>query len=172
VHEPAARSRRCRARSRHRATSRILKISEGCDHRCTFCIIPYLRGDRRAGPSIRSSPEASALASSGVKELILIGQDTTGYGTDMPGPGARGSRTAQSARRGGRHRVDPRHVHVSARVGTTELIETLRWPPEARALRRHAAAAHPRLMLRKMARASDRAKTEKLLAQIRARFRT
>jgi ribosomal protein S12 methylthiotransferase len=62
-----------------------LKISEGCDHRCTFCIIPRLRGDQRSRPIGELVAEAERLAEVGVRELVLIGQDTTGYGTDLPG---------------------------------------------------------------------------------------
>ena len=62
-----------------------LKISEGCDHRCTFCIIPRLRGDQQSKPLDMLVAEAENLARLGVRELNLIGQDTTGYGTDLPG---------------------------------------------------------------------------------------
>jgi ribosomal protein S12 methylthiotransferase len=62
-----------------------LKISEGCDHRCTFCIIPHLRGDQRSKPLEQLVSEAQALAAAGVREINLIGQDTTGWGTDLPG---------------------------------------------------------------------------------------
>ncbi len=62
-----------------------LKISEGCDHRCTFCIIPRLRGDQKSRTIESLVAEAEALARQGVRELNLIGQDTTGYGTDLPG---------------------------------------------------------------------------------------
>ncbi len=62
-----------------------MKISEGCDHRCTFCIIPRLRGDQRSRPLEELVAEAGRLARQGVRELNLIGQDTTGYGTDLPG---------------------------------------------------------------------------------------
>ena len=62
-----------------------LKISEGCDHRCTFCIIPNLRGDQRSKPLEQIVDEATTLAASGVRELNLIGQDTTAWGTDRPG---------------------------------------------------------------------------------------
>lgn len=62
-----------------------LKISEGCDHRCTFCIIPRLRGDQRSRPIDDIVAEAERLAGQGVREINLIGQDTTGYGTDLPG---------------------------------------------------------------------------------------
>jgi len=62
-----------------------LKISEGCDHRCTFCIIPRLRGDQQSKPLDALVLEAQKLAAAGVRELNLIGQDTTGYGTDLQG---------------------------------------------------------------------------------------
>jgi ribosomal protein S12 methylthiotransferase len=62
-----------------------LKISEGCDHRCTFCIIPRLRGDQQSRPIEDLVAEAGRLAAQGIRELNLIGQDTTGYGTDLPG---------------------------------------------------------------------------------------
>jgi ribosomal protein S12 methylthiotransferase len=62
-----------------------LKIAEGCSHRCTYCIIPQIRGPLRSRPLITLVREAEALAASGVKELILVAQDTTAYGQDRPG---------------------------------------------------------------------------------------
>ena len=73
---------RARSTPRHLA---YLKISEGCDHRCTFCIIPRLRGDQRSKPLDDVLAEARRLAAEGVKELNLIGQDTTAWGADLPG---------------------------------------------------------------------------------------
>jgi ribosomal protein S12 methylthiotransferase len=60
-----------------------LKISEGCNHRCTFCIIPSLRGDLVSRPIGDVLAEASALFESGVKELLVISQDTSAYGVDV-----------------------------------------------------------------------------------------
>ena len=60
-----------------------LKISEGCDNRCTYCIIPALRGPFRSRELTAIILEARALAEQGVKEIILIGQDTTRYGIDL-----------------------------------------------------------------------------------------
>ncbi len=60
-----------------------LKISEGCNHRCTFCIIPSLRGDLVSRPIGEVMSEAENLANSGVKELLVISQDTSAYGVDM-----------------------------------------------------------------------------------------
>ncbi|MGQ9685162.1 MAG: 30S ribosomal protein S12 methylthiotransferase RimO [Thiobacillaceae bacterium] len=60
-----------------------LKISEGCNHRCSFCIIPSLRGDLSSRPVGEVLDEASALVRAGVKELIVISQDTSAYGVDL-----------------------------------------------------------------------------------------
>ncbi|MEY3674258.1 MAG: ribosomal protein methylthiotransferase RimO [Pseudomonadota bacterium] len=60
-----------------------LKISEGCNHRCTFCIIPSMRGDLVSRPIGDVLREAQALFESGVKELLVISQDTSAYGVDM-----------------------------------------------------------------------------------------
>ena len=63
----------------------FLKIAEGCDKRCTYCIIPDLRGPYRSVPMEDLVKEAKALADSGVKELILVAQETTLYGLDLYG---------------------------------------------------------------------------------------
>ncbi|MBW7862333.1 MAG: 30S ribosomal protein S12 methylthiotransferase RimO [Rhodocyclaceae bacterium] len=60
-----------------------LKISEGCNHRCTFCIIPSMRGDLVSRPVHDVMREAEALVNSGVKELLVISQDTSAYGVDL-----------------------------------------------------------------------------------------
>ncbi len=60
-----------------------LKISEGCNHRCSFCIIPALRGDLQSRPAGEVMREAEALAQSGVKELLVVSQDTSAYGVDL-----------------------------------------------------------------------------------------
>ena len=62
-----------------------LKIAEGCNKRCTYCVIPYIRGKYRSFPMEDLLDEAGRLAQSGVKELILIAQETTVYGMDLYG---------------------------------------------------------------------------------------
>ena len=62
-----------------------LKISEGCDHPCSFCAIPIMRGTHRTKPQEEILAEAYRLAAQGVKELILIAQDSTYYGLDLYG---------------------------------------------------------------------------------------
>ena len=63
----------------------FIKIAEGCDNRCSYCIIPYLRGKFRSRQMDDVLYEARLLAHSGVKELIVVAQDTSRYGTDLPG---------------------------------------------------------------------------------------
>jgi ribosomal protein S12 methylthiotransferase len=83
-----------------------LKISEGCNHRCTFCIIPHLRGDLVSRPTGDVLREAERLANAGVQELLVISQDTSAYGVDL------------------RHAESPwRNRPVKARM--TELCEAL-----------------------------------------------
>ncbi|ODT75001.1 MAG: ribosomal protein S12 methylthiotransferase [Pelagibacterium sp. SCN 64-44] len=60
-----------------------LKISEGCNNRCTFCIIPQIRGDLASRPAAGILGEAEGLVRSGVKELLVISQDTSAYGLDL-----------------------------------------------------------------------------------------
>ena len=60
-----------------------LKISEGCNHRCTFCIIPSMRGDLVSRPLAQVMQEAENLVKAGVKELLIISQDTSAYGVDL-----------------------------------------------------------------------------------------
>jgi ribosomal protein S12 methylthiotransferase len=67
-----------------------VKIAEGCDYKCAFCIIPTLRGEYRSRPGDSIVREARALAARGVKELLLISQDTTFYGIDRKERGALG----------------------------------------------------------------------------------
>ena len=62
-----------------------IKIAEGCDNRCAYCVIPYLRGKYRSRQMDDILYEARLLAASGVKELIVVAQDTSRYGTDLPG---------------------------------------------------------------------------------------
>ena len=63
----------------------FIKIAEGCDNRCSYCIIPYLRGKFRSRQMDDVLYEARLLAASGVKELLVVAQDTSRYGTDLPG---------------------------------------------------------------------------------------
>jgi ribosomal protein S12 methylthiotransferase len=74
-----------------------LKISEGCNHRCTFCIIPSMRGDLVSRPIDEVLIEAEKLVKSGVRELLVISQDTSAYGVDL--------KYAEREWHGGKHRT-------------------------------------------------------------------
>src|SRR5207244_6246150 len=73
---------RLRTTPRHYA---YLKISEGCDRLCTFCAIPKMRGKHASKPIEEVIAEAEQLAADGVRELIIVAQDTTYYGIDLYG---------------------------------------------------------------------------------------
>jgi threonylcarbamoyladenosine tRNA methylthiotransferase MtaB len=63
----------------------FLQIQNGCDHRCTFCIIPYGRGNSRSVPMGAAVEEAQRLVAAGLPEIVLTGVDLTAYGADLPG---------------------------------------------------------------------------------------
>ncbi len=67
----------------HGAYSETIKIAEGCDHHCTYCIIPKIRGPFQSRQPEEIMEEAQRLVKKGIRELILIAQDTTGYGWDL-----------------------------------------------------------------------------------------
>ncbi len=77
---------RVRSTAKHTA---FVKIAEGCDRPCTFCIIPKIRGPKRSRPPESVIAEARALLSEGVRELNLVAQDLTDYGTDLSSDGKR-----------------------------------------------------------------------------------
>jgi len=66
-------------------TRAFVQIQQGCDHRCTFCIIPFARGNNRSVPMGRLFEEIRELVAIGHKEIVLTGVDITGYGSDLPG---------------------------------------------------------------------------------------
>lgn len=85
---PAAAPRRILGTPPHLA---YLKVAEGCDNRCTFCTVPRIRGPLRSRPAPGLLAEAGELVGRGVRELVLVAQDTTAYGHDLAGPGDGGS---------------------------------------------------------------------------------
>ncbi len=148
-----------------------LKISEGCDHRCTFCIIPYLRGDQQSRPVDSLVAEARLLAQNGVKELVLIGQDTTAYGTDFA---AAAGRPRLATLLQALAKVDGiewiRIMYTYPREWDEELMDTLGGEPKlCKYVDMPLQHIHD-VMLKRMARASNRAKTERLLGEIRRRI--
>jgi len=114
---------------RYRTTSEAvayLKVAEGCDYRCAFCIIPKLRGDQRSRPIESIVAEAQQLAAQGVKELILISQITTNYGLDLYGK----PRLAELLRALGEVEIPWIRVHYAYPTGLTpEVLAAYREVP-------------------------------------------
>jgi threonylcarbamoyladenosine tRNA methylthiotransferase MtaB len=66
-------------------TRAFVQVQQGCDHRCTFCIIPFARGNNRSVPMGRIVDEVRGLVAGGYQEIVITGVDITGYGGDLPG---------------------------------------------------------------------------------------
>jgi ribosomal protein S12 methylthiotransferase len=106
---------------RYRTTSEAvayLKVAEGCDYRCAFCIIPHLRGNQRSRPIDSIVAEAQALAAQGVQELVLISQITTNYGLDLAGK----PQLAELLRALGEVEIPWIRVHYAYPTGLTEAV--------------------------------------------------
>ena len=101
-----------------------LKIAEGCDKHCTYCIIPKIRGDFRSVPMERLVKEAGELAEQGVKELILVAQETTLYGKDLYGEKSLHRLLRELCRISGIRWI--RLLYCYPEEITEELIETIR----------------------------------------------
>lgn len=143
-----------------------LKISEGCDNKCAFCIIPTLRGLQRSRPIDDLVAEATLLADQGVAELNLVAQDLTAYGHDLPGR----PRLHELLRALGK--VDVRWIRLHyayPRVFPDELIEVMATEPKiARYLDMPLQHASDKLLL-SMKRGRDSKFLVGLLEKIRAR---
>ena len=106
---------------RYRTTSEAvayLKVAEGCDYRCAFCIIPHLRGDQRSRTIDSIVAEAKQLEAQGVKELVLISQITTNYGLDLAGK----AQLAELLRALGEVEIPWIRVHYAYPTGLTEAV--------------------------------------------------
>lgn len=114
---------------RYRTTTEgvaYVRVAEGCDYRCAFCIIPQLRGDQRSRSIESIVTEAKQLASQGVQELILISQITTNYGLDLYGE----PKLAELLRALGEVDIPWIRVHYAYPTGLTpKVIEAIRETP-------------------------------------------
>ena len=137
------------------AHSVYLKIAEGCNHPCSFCVIPQMRGRHRSRPPASVLAEMRRLVAEGVKEINLISQDTTYYGMDMwtakagprqPVDSTRGPTLAALLREIEEIEGDfwVRLLYTHPAHWSDELIETIASLRQGCALYRHAAAAHRR----------------------------
>lgn len=143
-----------------------LKISEGCDNTCAFCIIPTLRGLQRSRPIDDLVKEARHLASQGVRELNLVAQDLTAYGYDLPGRPKLHQLLAELVK------VDVKWIRLHyayPRVFTDELIELMATEPKiAKYLDMPLQHASDRLLI-SMKRGRDSAFIRKLVNKLRER---
>jgi ribosomal protein S12 methylthiotransferase len=153
---------RLRITPRHYA---YLKISEGCDRLCTFCAIPQMRGKHVTKPIEEVVREAKELAEDGVRELIIVAQDTTYYGLDLYGR----VRLAELLRE--LDQIDGiewlRVLYAYPIHFTDELIETLATTPKVLPYLDMPLQHINDRMLRRMQRRVDRRQTEELLARLR-----
>ena len=146
--------------------SAYLKISEGCNHRCTFCIIPQLRGKLRSRSVESLVAEAVRLASEGVRELNIISQDSTAYGRDLYGKPALDRLLAALAKVDGIHWI---RLHYAYPIGMPDsLLDVLANEPKVVPYLdmplQHASGP----MLRAMKRGVTRAGQERILTRVRA----
>ena len=145
-----------------------IKVAEGCDYACSFCIIPRLRGRYRSRPADSIVREARALAEGGVREIILVSQDTTFYGVDR---GARGALPALLRRL---NRIDGlAWIRLLYLYPTTLTDDTLDAMADCEKVCKyvdlplqHAAPA----VLRRMRRPGGRAQYERLIRKVRRRL--
>jgi ribosomal protein S12 methylthiotransferase len=151
-----------------RATA-YLKVAEGCDHPCTFCIIPQLRGNFRSRSTESLVKEATALVQAGTRELILIAQDTSMYGRDR---GARRGGLAQLLEE--LHAIEGlewiRLLYLYPATVDDELIETMaRLPKVCKYMDMPLQHAHPEV-LRAMRRPSNGERYLEILDEFRSRI--
>lgn len=143
-----------------------VKISEGCDHKCAFCIIPAIRGKHVSRPMHEIAEEVAELAEQGVKEVVLIGQDSTYYGVDL------GIRDGLARLFDSIVEVAPsimwlRLMYAYPTQVTPALIETMaRHPQVARYIDIPLQHAHPD-MLKRMKRPNDVERNRRIIAQFR-----
>jgi ribosomal protein S12 methylthiotransferase len=146
--------------------SAYLKISEGCNHRCSFCIIPQLRGKLRSRTIESLCVEALALASKGVREINLVSQDSTAYGRDLYGkPRLAALLTALAKVEG----IDWIRIHYAYPIGLPDdLLEVIANEPKVLSYLdmplQHASGP----MLKAMKRGVTRAGQERILERVRA----
>ncbi|HEY9881072.1 MAG TPA: 30S ribosomal protein S12 methylthiotransferase RimO, partial [Leptolyngbyaceae cyanobacterium] len=114
---------------RYRTTTEgvaYIRVAEGCNYRCAFCIIPHLRGDQRSRPIESIVAEAEQLASEGVQEIVLISQITTNYGADIYGR----PHLAELLRALGKVNVPWVRMHYAYPTGLTpEVIQAIQETP-------------------------------------------
>jgi ribosomal protein S12 methylthiotransferase len=148
--------------------SAYLKIAEGCDHTCTFCVIPNMRGPFRSRPMESILREAMGLAAKGIKELNLIGQDTTMYGWDW------GNRQGLAELLRGLGEIEGiewvRVLYVYPNNVYDELLEAIAQTPSVCKYIDIPLQHASQRVLRRMKRGGNRASLSRLIGRIRNRI--
>lgn len=103
-----------------------IKVSEGCNRKCTYCIIPQLRGTQRSRPTEDICKEAGALVSQGVKEIILTAENTTDYGQDFSDDTGFGQVLADLAGTLGQTQTWIRFLYTHPKTLTASMVETVK----------------------------------------------
>jgi ribosomal protein S12 methylthiotransferase len=111
-------------------TSAYVKISDGCDRFCSFCAIPYIRGRYASRPQPEIETEVKALLEGGVRELVLIGQDTGVWGSDFDEPATLAGLLRDLAEIARPHNAWIRVLYLQPEGMTEDLISTIRDTPE------------------------------------------
>ncbi len=163
--KPATNHRRVVTTGGHFA---YLKIAEGCDKRCTYCIIPKVRGNYRSVPMENLVAEATQLAEGGVRELILVAQETTLYGVDLYGQKSLPKLLHELAQISGIYWI--RILYCYPEEITEELIETIAAEPKVCHYLdipiQHASDE----VLRRMGRKTNQRELREMIARLRERI--
>ena len=145
-----------------------LKIAEGCDNHCAFCIIPTLRGKYRSRPMEKLLEEAKELAASGVKELIVVAQDTSRYGTDLYGAPRLPLLLHELCRIEGFHWIRVHYLYPD--MITDELLDTFASEPKLVNYMDIPIQHVNDAILRRMNRRGTRAELDEMLQKLRSRL--
>lgn len=143
-----------------------IKIAEGCSNHCTYCAIPRIRGQYRSRPMAQVLDEARTLAQEGVRELIVIAQDTTSYGRDLPQKTSLAALLRELAKIDGLWKIRVLYAYPD-RIDD-ELIETMAAEPKIAKYLDIPMQHANREVLRRMARFGDRETLLALIGKLRA----
>jgi ribosomal protein S12 methylthiotransferase len=145
--------------------SAYLQISDGCHRSCTFCVIPSIRGDYKSRPADEILAEARALVAGGARELILIGQDTSSWGRDLPGRPVLAELVRALARANGLSWL--RLMYVQPDEITPELLEVMANSPNVCRYLDMPLQHASREVLRRMGRRGDAGEYRRLIGVVR-----
>ena len=146
--------------------SAYLKISDGCDNKCTYCIIPKLRGKYRSRPMGDIISEAKELAESGIREVILIAQDTTRYGYDISGHEELSELLRELAKIDGIHWIRVHYMYPESI--TDSMIEVFSQEPKVVKYMDIPIQHIADRVLKRMGRHNTKEQTEALIKKLRA----